>query len=423
MSIIKKHPVAFMVFIGFELMGLSALLAVSATDEHYWLFGIAGLLFLHSLVIMAAAAVTFVVRLVSSRNPPKDISWDFIADLAREYMLKTPFVTVYIIAVVLLSPILPVLLVHVLEKYMFGVLLMMLGVMIFMLAIFRDAVARRFFRLRDTGQYFSMESGDDDELLRSFYGDLVHVYTYDGWEEAKADFICNLLRHTKGLNGTIRCYMVSGECINRIFGTQLNENFDQLVLVPFSQFALSPENGQTLVTFMDRLSLMRFTTLADLCYGRKRSLDPMDYAHSGKNLSLRPTCSDVKCAGHFGSELRIVFSKCSSADSSSNVYHDCLMVAKNARHDGSEEAARLEERLLCAEVVYINGFDISDVVMTLRLIIDDDIDAENWTHSEKEYSPEHTMRYEFDGIEWYWDGFCDTSGTKAVLDRIHPTNH
>ena len=58
--------------------------------------------------------------------------------------------------------------------------------------------------------------------------------------------------------------------------------------------------------------------------------------------------------------------------------------------------------------------------LQLTVIIDDDIDAENWTMSEDEYSPEHTLLYRFERIDWYWDRFCDTSRIAKLQQKMNP---
>lgn len=428
MKIIKKHPVAFWVMIGLVLTGLAGILIVHDGDHSQLYMGLSALMFMAGIAIAVLAIVIGIIsKLISLRqtkNDDRPEGW-YEAELAREYMYKSGFNAVYWIIIILLTPIVPVLLVHVLNYYMLGVLLLTLGLMIFMVAANGDVLEKRFFRKRNTGSHFRVQSGEDKALVDLLYGDYVHAYLKHNWDEHSQDFIYNLLRRETGLSGDVRCYTVSSDYLSEHYGCYRSPLIEGYVLVPFSQFELNPKNGQRLRQFFDRLSSTTFTSLLNARYGSKSSLLPEDYAHSAQGILLRPSAADISGVGRSGPDIHIALSNARETNDPYKRYYDCLLVLKNAQLAGDAEMAQIEARLFSSDTRYISGFalDEDQHTLTLTVIIDDDIEAESWDQDPEEYAPEHQLVYNCGRLEWYYDGFCDAGKTAAVLERINPVKN
>ncbi len=419
MGIIKNHPAAFLFFLGFEITGIAALLVVSPLAYGDFV-GLCGLAFVIGCAVILAAMITGIVRTFrTEKNGEKPRKGWYKKELAVEYSSATPFETVYWIIVCLLTPITAFLLVPVLDYYTMGALLITTGITVFLPCIRKDAAQKWFLRAKNTRQYFDLSSGENKELIDSLCGDYVHAYMEHNWDDDAMDFIYNLLRRENALNGNIRCFRVSGDFLHEKYGCWKNEQIKGYVLVPFSQFELNPKNGQKLRSYLNRHSSTTLTTLIISAFGEKKSLSSVDYAHHAAGEELCSLSTDISGFGRTGADVYFALSSASGRDDMSKRYHRCLLAVRGAQAD-SADAGEIEARLSGTDRYYLSGFSYSpeEHILCLTVIIDDDIDAENWDMSEEDYDPSHTLVYHCDRLDWYYDHYLDVSKTMQVIEKI-----
>lgn len=343
MRCIKNHPIAFVNFIGLELMGLAFLLSVYDGIQEDWYFALVGLSFVIGAAIFIVASIigiiVFIIKKAKAPDQQKQEK-DFVRELVVEYMQKTKYYALYWITMIIFTPVIPILLVHVIDDYFLGVTVINLGIAIWMIRTSKDAMEQRFYKVQNTDKFFNITSGESSDILNPLYGDYVHVYRYDSWNEHKKDFICNILKWENTLGTKINCYRISHDYLCQKYKHEYHPHFNNLILIPFSQFDLNSKNGPTLRIAFDRLSLIRFTKLVDLKYGHKTSLDPHYYIHSDKEASLIPFAASITNSSTLGGDLRISIDRACGAEDKSKIYHDCLLVIKNAQPTGSESTEK-----------------------------------------------------------------------------------
>lgn len=417
MRCIKNHPIAFVNFIAIELMGLAFLLSVYDGIQEDWYFALVGLSFVFGAAIfLVGSIIGIIVFLVkkAKASKQKKREKDFTQELVVEYMQKTKYYALYWITMIIFTPVLPILLVHVLDNYFLGVTVINLGIAIWMIRTFKDAMEQRFYKIRNTDEFFNITSGESSDMLGPLYGDYVHVYFYESWNEHKKDFICNILKWENALGTKINCYRISHDYLCQKYKHEYHPLFNDLILIPFSQFDLNGKNGPTFKKFFDRLSLIRFTELVDLKYGHKTSLDPHYYIHSDKEASLIPFAASITNSSTLGSELRISIDRARCADNKSKIYHDCLLVIKNAQPTGGVSTAKPQAN------DYIEAFYADKDAKIIDIIIAREHSLEKYDADKDSFDDIGNihLRYSFDDIQWYWDGLCDTGKTDDILAKI-----
>ncbi len=412
MRIIKKHPVAFTFLIAWELFAASMLLAVKE-DADDVIFVIVGLMAVISVLIAAGGIIAWIISAIrKSKNRKKqDYAKQHADRLARVYMMSAGIKSVAWIFAMMFLPIIPVLFVHQLGYYMAGFFFMALGIMIWVTRFSIEYIVDKFYRIRNTEEYFDIKSGDSDELLDSLYGDCVHVYSEENWSGSKTDFIANLLHWEGSLGKTIKCYRVSNAFLRKKYGYDYNENFDRLILVPFSQFDFTAKSGQQLLTRFNTFSMMDFTALVNLKYQEKNSLDVSDYAFTDESLSLYPIGGKVLNISEDGDELRMAISSAGGTEKPWMRYFCCLMVLKNAQIISGEPISGES---------YIESFRFSDeneVEITMTTIPTEDLSE----YSDEEFFDGITTvtSYSYDSIQWYWDGVCNAEKAAKIQEKIY----
>lgn len=421
MDIIRKHPFAAWNLAGFALAGVSLAFILSdysITSEACMALSTMG--FLAACVMLPIVWVTGIIRCVkgeSGQSKRPRSGW-YIRELACEYMSSKPFAAVYGLLILLLSPITPLVLIHVLDVFSLPLMLIGTGLTIFLAVCTKDVLAAAFFRRRGTERHFNLLSCDGTSLIDRLYGGYVHTYMEHNWDDTTRDFIYNLLLREKALNGPIHCCRVSTDFLHEKYGCWKNNQISGYILVPFSDFELNAGNGQTVRKYLDCLSCGNLNSLLNARYGRKGSLEPADYAHSAHSRRLSPCAARLSGVRWKDGELRMAISEARDSSERCLHFYDCLLILRDAHAD--EESKELLSRMETADAVHIFGFrqDGEEDALEMTVIIDDDIDAENWTQDEEEYSPEQKLMCRFGRMEWYYDGLCDTTKHENTLRRI-----
>ena len=310
MKVIRKHPIALMFLIAFEFMGISIFMSVMENLQWDWQYAIVGLLMVVGAAIFAIATVAGIISLAVKSKKPKNYPVEAVREIAITYMSKTKFNAIYWIIVILMMPIWPVLFIHLLGYYSFGVLIMTFGIMVYMLAVREDAYLRKFYRIKNTDKYFEVMSGEDSDLLDSFYGDFVHVYNEEYWELDKPLMI-NLLKKENTLGKSVKCYKVAKEYLDKKYGFDYPKHYDNLILVPFSQFDINEKNGATLRSVLNCLSSARFTDVVNVkyTYKPKNSTEPAEYAETKEGIMLSPSFADITAIKREGSDVFVCMYK------------------------------------------------------------------------------------------------------------------
>ncbi len=418
MKVIKKHPIALLFLIAFEMMGVSGVISVMENLQWDWQYAIVGLLGIGSIAMFVIAAVAGIIALAVKGKKEKNYPVEAVRYIALQYMSKTKFNSVYWIIIILMMPIWPIVFVHLLDYYFFGVFLMTLGIMIYMIAVRDDANLRAFYRIKKTDKYFEVMSGEDSDLLDSMYGDFVHVYDEEYWELDKS-FMANLLKKENALGKSVKCYKVTGEYLSKKYGFDYPKHYDRLILVPFSQFDINEKNGSTLRTVLNSLSKTRFTELVNVkyTYKAKKSTDTAEYAETKEGIMLKPNFSDTSAIERKGSDVFIYMTNAEASDDISKTYWNVLMVLRNAEFlagDAEKEAEQIE----MGYCNIISGFKIDEEKKTLSFMVTNDDEDAEYENEEEEAENEYIgFDYRYDSVEWYWDGFCDSSRTKAIIER------
>ncbi len=419
MKVIRKHPIALMFLIAFEFMGISIFMSVMENLQWDWQYAIVGLLMVVGAAIFAIATVAGIISLAVKSKKPKNYPVEAVREIAITYMSKTKFNAIYWIIVILMMPIWPVLFIHLLGYYSFGVLIMTFGIMVYMLAVREDAYLRKFYRIKNTDKYFEVMSGEDSDLLDSFYGDFVHVYNEEYWELDKPLMI-NLLKKENTLGKSVKCYKVAKEYLDKKYGFDYPKHYDNLILVPFSQFDINEKNGATLRSVLNCLSSARFTDVVNVkyTYKPKNSTEPAEYAETKEGIMLSPSFADITAIKREGSDVFVCMYNANDTENKALTYWHVLMVIKNAEFlsgDAEKEAKQMEmgySSIIC-------GFKIDEEKKTLSfMVMNDDEDAEYENEEEEAENDYVGFDYSYDSIQWYWDGVCDSSRTIAIIERI-----
>ncbi len=421
MKLIKKHPIAFVQLIGFEITGLSGLMAVVDGYHPDWYYALVGLSFMLGTAILCIGFLIGIISAICKKVKGKTISRNtpefFIENLAVEYVTKSRFGSIYWITILVLSPITPLLLVHLLDVYFLGALIMAFGLMIWMLLTMRDAFIGHFYRLSSARHYYIDQSGENDELLDSFYGDYVHVYRADLWD-IKNEFICNLLKHEKMLGKGIRCYKVSMQYLSEKYGHKNYQHYNDMMLVPFEQFDPKGKKGAKLRYYFDKLSIATFTDFINSSYQGKDSLDAKDYAYTDENISLVPFMTKLQSVRCSNGEMTFNLGCARELDSIWKRYFNCLMVVKLADWDKSENPnLSIESKRLTCSV------DMDEKLITLNVFNEPDEDDFSCDSDEEFYEKlQKTYEFKYESISWYWDRFCDYEKTRKLFEKIQVEN-
>lgn len=418
MKIIRKHPIALIFLIGIEMMGVSAVLSVMENLQWDWQYAIVGLLMIIGIAVVVIATIAGIVALAVKNRKEKNYPVEAVRGIALQYMSHTKFNMVYSIVLILTIPVWPMVLVYLFDVYTAGAILIFSGITAYMHTIRSDALLRRFYRIRKADKYFEVMSGEDSDLLDSLYGDFVHVYQEEYWELDKP-FMANLLKRENTLGKSVKCYKVTGEYLSKKYDFEYPKHYDRLILVPFSQFDINEKNGSTLRTVLNSLSITRFTELVNIkyTYKAKESTDPTEYSETKEGIMLSPIFSDVSAIERKGSDVFICMTSANDPDNISKTYWNVLMVLKNAEFM-SGDAEKEAEQIEMGYSNILSGFKIDEEKKTLSfMVMNDDEDAE-YENEEEEAENEYVgFDYRYDSIEWYWDGVCDSSRTRAIIQR------
>lgn len=416
MSIIKKHPIAFLTLIGLVLMGLSGNFAVYDKVQQDWYSAMVGLMFIIGAVMIAVSCIAGIIASICKskrkNNEIVNMAQKSVDELAYEYVTKSKFGAVYWIIIILLTPITPLLLIHLLDYFFFGVLLMMLGVMIWLVATQKDAFKNHFYNVKNAGKYFTMESGEDDKILNALYGDYAHVYRMENWDNLKDKFICSLLKHESKLGKNIKCYYISNSFLSKKYGYEYNKYLDKLIVVPFAQFDFDEKSGQKLRNYFDRLSITRYTDLVNYKYQEKKSTDPKDYAYTDENISLMPLTARLTNIEERDGDICISVTSACDKNDAWKKYYNCLMVLKNAEKTGD---------ILVKGESHVESckFDEEEKKLIITILTEPQEDSDDLTDEEFFDGIRTTVHCRYEKLQWYWDGFCDSTKTKEVFEKIN----
>ncbi len=421
MNIIRRHPFAAWNLAGFALAGISLwfiLSDLSLTSEVCMALSTLG--FLAACVMLPVVWVVGIIRCVKGEGGQVRSNYRhrYIRELACEYMSRKPFAAVYGLLILLLSPITPLVLIHVLDVFSIPLMFIGTGLMILLAVCTKDFLAAAFFRRHGTEKHFNLLPCDGTSRLDRLYGGYVHTYLEHSWDGMTRDFIYNLLLREKALNGTIHCCRVSTDFLHEKYGCRKNGQISGYILVPFSSFELNAKNGQTVRKYLDCISSGTLNSLLNSRYGRKDSLEPADYAHRADARRLSPCAARLSGVQWKDGELRMAISEARNPAEPCHHFYDCLLILRDVTV--GEESGQLLRRMETADRVHLFGFrqNSEEGTLSMTVIIDDDIDAENWTQDEEEYSPEQLLECRFGEMEWHYDGFCDTTEYANTLRRI-----
>ncbi len=403
MKIIKNHPIAFTLLIGWEIFSIAGIISIKGDGDNIWA-GISGLLVLAGAIVFLAGIIAWIISAIRRRNKSTDNAKRQTDDLAKHYMINVRAKSISWVFALILLPIIPVLLVHVLDYYMAGVFFMTLGIMAWTVRFSQELIINRFYTVKNADKYFTIESGENSELLDSFYGDYVHVYRAESFSQYQL-FIASLLKWENILGKEIKCYRVPIEFLSKKYDCDYNPALGELILIPFSQFDFNPDNRKTLRNYLDRLSMLRYTELVNLKYKEKTSLEPSQYVYTSESAKLRPFAATIKNLAEKDGDMLIALDGACEDGNIWKKYYNCLAVIKGVE--------KLSDENIQWQGNYISGCKLSDgniLEMTLTAEYSEDYEYE------EDYCEETTFRCRYEKIEWYWDGFCDCEKTRRIFE-------
>lgn len=412
MKVIKKHPIALTLFMGYELFAVAVLLSVVPNMGENWMFviglmaGISWLIFLGGLIAWLISAIRR-----KKNGKAEDSGKKQIDILARTYMTSTPHDAFIFIMIAVMSPIIPVLLVWVLNYYMVGVLLINFGIMVWVIRFAGEYLTNAFYNVPNAKEYFSIESGESDELADSFYGDIVHGYTEHSFTGTTPKFIATLLKREKALKTDIKAYRISSEFLSQKYGYDYSEHFNSIVFVPFSQFDINERSLKTLITYFNRISVTDYTNLVNMKYQPKESLEPADYAYTDENIMLDTFGSEIVIASTKNNALYIALNCAHDAANRNNTYYNCLMVVNGAKSVVDDSAEKH------CTMGFIGSLKFTDDNVLEITICSGGSDDDEYYDYEDDYE-EIVVRYKYDKVQWYWDGFCNSEKSRSIFNQI-----
>ncbi len=400
MKVIKNHPIALTLFIGYEIFAVAVLLSVVPNMGENWMFVIGLMAGISALVFLCGLIAWLIYAIRRKKNgKAEDSGKKQIDKLARKYMMNTPHAAFIYILIAVMSPIIPVLLVWVLDYYMAGVLLINLGIMVWTIRFAGEYLTNAFYNVPNAEKYFSIESGESDELADSFYGDFVHGYTEHSFTGTTPEFIVALLKREKALKPNIKAYRISSDFLSKKYGYDYSEHFESLIFVPFSQFDINENNGRLILNF-NQISVTDYTNLVNMKYQSKESLEPADYAYTDENIMLDAFVSEIVKASTKNDALYIALNCAHDAANRNNTYYNCLMVANGAKSVTDDNAEKH-----CA-MGFIGSLKFTDDNVIEITICSGGSDDDEYYDYEDDYE-EIVVRYKYEKVQWYWDGFCN----------------
>jgi len=403
---IVKHTGAFLAVLGWIIMGIAFLLVVVGSDT---LTALGGLLFVTGGAVFLLTLIVLAVRSICAKDKPKPATGPEY-EAAVDYMENSRFNLWYWAVIVLLTPVLPLLLIYVIDKYFVGVVVINLGIMAWLLIVKKDLMAKSFCTVKRAGRFFYMQDGCDNTTAEGLYGDYTVVFPAESWSGDMTDVIYNLLLRENALTGDVKCYMLRASFLREKYGYDYKGIPESLIAVPLSQFRLDEHNGRKVISQLGRLSKGRLSDIINHKYYTCRSFSEADYAFSGEGDMLKPALHSQVSVMKNGQDIMVRFDRAYQGDSRVQQYFGCLLRISNAQIIADD--SRLYET---GDIGYAESLEISDDMpgeLELWILSEEyfeDSDQEDYEDYEDEQASLDSCRIKLsltcDDIRWHWNGY------------------
>jgi hypothetical protein len=270
--------------------------------------------------------------------------------------------------------------------------------------------------VKNGSKYFGIESGEDSQLIDSFYGDVVHMYRAEDWD--KENFICSLLKREGILGKNIKAYRVSNDFLSEKYNYKYSSYFTEIILVPFSQFDINNKNGKKLFSYFRALSAASFTDYINGRYARKDSTKPEDYMYTDENVILTPYAAKLTNIKWTGENIYIAMDNACESGREETHYKNCLLVLKDIKLKNSEGISANDLEKTNSDVITSFKCDYNERLIEFEILRDADVEEADLCDEDCEEFVSIPLSGSYKTLTWHWDGVCDTSKTKEIISKI-----